>query len=138
MIEIKITAANYSELRLKLKDMLGMTVSSLEALEEPSLVTVAKEEVKKAAKKIKKKVAKIEEPVVEAEVVEEKEVEVEESSAPIETQASTFKALQKVSSANGLPAARKILKQFNCNRISELNESDFGSFVDACNQACKP
>lgn len=45
------------------------------------------------------------------------------------------KALQEVNSKKGLPAARKILAEFNCTRISEVPQKKFGLFITACKTA---
>lgn len=46
-------------------------------------------------------------------------------------------ALQQVNIKCGLPTAREILKEFNCQRLSDLKEDQHAGFIDKCNETVK-
>lgn len=60
------------------------------------------------------------------------EAPLKEISTKAYTSDDTVKALQEVNSKQGIQTARKILGEFNCTRISELQQKNFGKFVQAC------
>lgn len=57
------------------------------------------------------------------------------SASKAATKAQVLAALQDVSTKKGLPVAKIILADFSCSRISELKESEYAEFIEACTEA---
>lgn len=58
--------------------------------------------------------------------------DVRETSGLKET---VFQTLKELSTQKGVAAARQVLEQFQCKRISELKEQDYPAFIEACKKA---
>lgn len=149
MIEIRITADSYSELNKDLQALLGFTkltetvsapvVSQQVASAGPSK-TIENNTVEtrspapQTKRKTKKKAAsKKASPPTQEESEETEDVAEKQTSSF--TAEDTYKKLQQVSSSCGLPKARELLSEFQADRISALQEKDFGAFIAACDQA---
>lgn len=152
MIEIRITANNYKELNSDLQALLGFTkltetVSApivsqqvVQASTDSFIENEDKGSMPEPQKKTKKKASKKTSPPTTSE--EKSEVEEREAKEIKETKTAgsytaedTYKALQKVSEACGLSTAREMLSEFQADRISALQEKDYGDFISACEKA---
>lgn len=57
------------------------------------------------------------------------------TSAPAISKEEVLKHLQQVNEVKGLEAAKKVLAVFNCQRISEIQEAAYPSFIEECKKA---
>lgn len=165
MVTITLTGESIADIRAQMQDFLGpqestmlkmmplatevvnrlqetMPIKDIPGYEEETPandfdldVTPAKEEPKKRTRRTK------------AEIEAEKLAGQKNEATPIKTAAPSqvaapgysrehvHQALQQVNVAVGLPKSREILQSFGANRISEIKEEHFKSFVDKCNEA---
>lgn len=149
---LTIAGESVEELKQKLKGLakeFGLDVSSAQMnLPLPETVSEPNPEKKIRAKKAEK-VAAAETPEVNTSAVSTDAAPaavsvdptsgtqpVADAPAPsVSSREAAMAALQELNSKKGLPKAREVLLQFKANRFSELKETDFGGFVDACRKA---
>lgn len=79
-------------------------------------------------KKSKTKKSKIEDDENEPEQLEPKDKE----ETILATKEKVYEALKNVSSKYGMEAAKKVLSQFNCARVSEVRPEQFDAFIKSC------
>jgi hypothetical protein len=130
LMEKVLSLANKFGVDLSESTKTPVTVAVVEAAKTIEVET----EVEEAPKKERKKTAKKEEVIVE--VVKTEKFETVTKAKSDLTKQDIADACQKVSEAHGLEKARSILAQFEgARRISDIKESDYASFIAACNEA---
>lgn len=123
---ITIDGANANELKSKIAELAkafgvetGMPAQLSLMTESPAVEDSPKKRGKKKAESI----------------VSTEETEALTEKAP--TSASPLDALQKLNAAKGLDAARAVLAEFGCAKLSDIKEAQNADFILACEKASK-
>lgn len=129
MFKVSIEANSLEELREKMSTMLAGLEgsSSAEVVEAPSKTTKKASKKKTSKKNTAKKTEKSEETT---EAVEE-----EKQEAPEATKDEAMAALKEVNTTLGIKKAKSILEQFEAERFSDIEHTQYADFVVACNSA---
>jgi hypothetical protein len=145
--ELKINSVTACELSAMVNSLARQFGVKLDNIQAEIVAEVEAEEIKseavEAPKSKRGRKPKAEE--IKTEAVGETEEEIaEKTPAPsVYTKKDIADACQLVSEKKGLPAAKEILGRFTseegeaCRKISMVQEKDYATFINACNEAVK-